>query len=203
MWFSGLRGAIAFSLVLNLQSHSLTAVSPETKGVLVTTTLIVVIATVFVFGGGTAPLLELLLAPGQRAQEQDVHVSKTTEFQAPCRPAPPRPAPGPAHRFLHPSMPRPSSSRGRAAGQAPLRKEDAWSYEQCEGEEAAPAPDPPAPARARARARARAAGCARRCADAPAPSPCGRARQAARAPWLRPPEASSASTSCISFRSSA
>lgn len=40
MWFSGLRGAIAFSLVLNLQSHSLTALSPETKAVLVTTTLV-------------------------------------------------------------------------------------------------------------------------------------------------------------------
>lgn len=31
IWFSGLRGAIAFSLVLNMQSHSLTAVAPETK----------------------------------------------------------------------------------------------------------------------------------------------------------------------------
>ena len=40
MWFSGLRGAIAFSLVLNMQAHSLTAVSPETKSVLVTTTLV-------------------------------------------------------------------------------------------------------------------------------------------------------------------
>lgn len=87
MWFSGLRGAIAFSLVLNLQSHSLTAVSPETKSVLVTTTLVVVLATVFVFGGGTAPLLELLLSPEKKSQEQgrDVHVSKTTEFGAPLR----------------------------------------------------------------------------------------------------------------------
>lgn len=33
-WFSGLRGAIAFSLALTMQSHSLTAVSPETKSVL-------------------------------------------------------------------------------------------------------------------------------------------------------------------------
>lgn len=61
MWFSGLRGAIAFSLVLNMQSHSLTAVSPETKSVLVTTTLIIVLATIFIFGGGTAPLLEYVL----------------------------------------------------------------------------------------------------------------------------------------------
>jgi hypothetical protein len=117
MWFSGLRGAIAFSLVLNMQvsllplhppsscapslvcvcecvcvcegvgwgvwgrifafldsdtdpphtpphtlaqSHSLTAVSPETKSVLVTTTLIIVLATIFIFGGGTAPMLEMV-----------------------------------------------------------------------------------------------------------------------------------------------
>jgi len=33
IWFSGLRGAIAFSLVLNMQSHALTAVAPETKSV--------------------------------------------------------------------------------------------------------------------------------------------------------------------------
>uniref|UniRef100_A0A7S4L0P4 Sodium/hydrogen exchanger n=1 Tax=Guillardia theta TaxID=55529 RepID=A0A7S4L0P4_GUITH len=80
MWFSGLRGAIAFSLVLNMQSHSLTAVSPETKAVLVTTTLIVVLSTIFIFGGGTAPLLEMLLG-----EKKEIHiaVSKTSEMGAP------------------------------------------------------------------------------------------------------------------------
>jgi sodium/hydrogen exchanger 8 len=61
MWFSGLRGAIAFSLVLTMQSHSMTGVTPETKSVLVTTTLVIVLLTIFIFGGGTAPLLEYVL----------------------------------------------------------------------------------------------------------------------------------------------
>mmetsp|Transcript_8118 Transcript_8118/g.19194 ORF Transcript_8118/g.19194 Transcript_8118/m.19194 type:complete len:344 (-) Transcript_8118:132-1163(-) len=81
MWFSGLRGAIAFSLVLNLQSHSLTALSQDTKSVLVTTTLVVVLLTVFLFGGGTAPLLELLLL--ERRDTPLIPVSKTNEMGAP------------------------------------------------------------------------------------------------------------------------
>jgi len=52
---------LSFFFSPGAQSHSLTAVSPETKSVLVTTTLVIVLATIFIFGGGTAPLLELVI----------------------------------------------------------------------------------------------------------------------------------------------
>jgi len=51
MWFSGLRGAIAFALALNLPS--------DNSSVLGTTTLVVVLFTIVVFGGGTLPMLRL------------------------------------------------------------------------------------------------------------------------------------------------
>eukprot|EP00051_Salpingoeca_urceolata_P003330 m.57014 g.57014 ORF g.57014 m.57014 type:complete len:733 (-) comp12689_c0_seq1:74-2272(-) len=57
MWFSGLRGAIAFALALHLPSN---VISPETKRVILTTTLFIVIFTIVVFGCSTLPVLNYL-----------------------------------------------------------------------------------------------------------------------------------------------
>lgn len=54
MWFSGLRGAIAYALSLHLEFGT------ETRRVLVTTTLIIVLFTILVLGGSTMPLLKCL-----------------------------------------------------------------------------------------------------------------------------------------------
>merc|ERR1712166_380592 len=52
MCFSGLRGAVAFALALNAPSRN--------SNLMVTTTLAVVLFSIFVFGGGTLPLLRYL-----------------------------------------------------------------------------------------------------------------------------------------------
>lgn len=54
MWFSGLRGAIAFALSLHLPFQK------ETRSVLITTTLVIVLVTIVILGGSTLPLLKLL-----------------------------------------------------------------------------------------------------------------------------------------------
>merc|ERR1712141_67050 len=54
MWFSGLRGAIAYALSLHLEFKE------ETRKVLVTTTLVVVLFTTIILGGGTMPLMKYL-----------------------------------------------------------------------------------------------------------------------------------------------
>lgn len=54
MWFSGLRGAIAYALSLHLEFDR------EKRRVLVTTTLIIVLFTILVLGGSTMPLLKWL-----------------------------------------------------------------------------------------------------------------------------------------------
>nr|CAG4634702.1 EOG090X03SL [Alona affinis] len=56
MWFSGLRGAIAYALSLHLEFAT------ETRRVLVTTTLIIVLFTILILGGSTMPLLKCLKA---------------------------------------------------------------------------------------------------------------------------------------------
>ena len=56
MWFSGLRGAIAFALSISAEGH----VGAKVNGDLfMTGTLLVVIFTIVVFGGGTLPLLRM------------------------------------------------------------------------------------------------------------------------------------------------
>lgn len=78
MWFSGLRGAIAFALALN--------VSGENARVIVTTTLFIVVFTIFVFGLGTQPLMRMLHiqfgdeASTPSAPGGNVHMSKTEEM---------------------------------------------------------------------------------------------------------------------------
>ena len=54
MWFSGLRGAIAYALSLHLEFDE------ETRKVLVTTTLVVVLFTTIGLGGGTMPFMKYL-----------------------------------------------------------------------------------------------------------------------------------------------
>eukprot|EP01086_Lenisia_limosa_P010057 TRINITY_DN3392_c0_g1_i1.p1 TRINITY_DN3392_c0_g1~~TRINITY_DN3392_c0_g1_i1.p1 ORF type:complete len:317 (-),score=51.92 TRINITY_DN3392_c0_g1_i1:6-902(-) len=59
MWFSGLRGAIAFALALNAPGH---------RSLIVTTTLVLVVFTMVVLGGSVLPLLKKL---GLDKQEPD------------------------------------------------------------------------------------------------------------------------------------
>eukprot|EP01028_Stygiella_incarcerata_P013430 TRINITY_DN82303_c0_g1_i1.p1 TRINITY_DN82303_c0_g1~~TRINITY_DN82303_c0_g1_i1.p1 ORF type:complete len:659 (+),score=180.15 TRINITY_DN82303_c0_g1_i1:97-1977(+) len=62
MFFSGLRGAIAFALAIDLLRPD----SPVKDGeLLFSTTLVVVLITVFGFGGGTLPLLRALKVEGR------------------------------------------------------------------------------------------------------------------------------------------
>ncbi len=56
MWFSGLRGAIAYALSLHLEFRE------ETRKVIVTTTLVVVLFTTIGLGGSTMPFMKYLEA---------------------------------------------------------------------------------------------------------------------------------------------
>ncbi len=51
---SGLRGAIAFALSLHLEFEN------ETRHVLVTSTLMIVLFTVLVLGGSTMPMMKVI-----------------------------------------------------------------------------------------------------------------------------------------------
>ncbi|XP_073825942.1 na[+]/H[+] hydrogen exchanger 1 [Musca autumnalis] len=64
MWFSGLRGAISYALSLHLDLSS-----DETRHVIITTTLIIVLFTTLVFGGSTMPLLKYL-KPGKKRRSR-------------------------------------------------------------------------------------------------------------------------------------
>lgn len=54
MWFSGLRGAIAYALALHLNFEE------EKRRVIVTTTLIIVLFTIIVLGSSTMPVLKFM-----------------------------------------------------------------------------------------------------------------------------------------------
>lgn len=73
MWFSGLRGAIAFALALNLDGFE-----EDKRRLLVTTTLVIVLFTLLGLGGSTLPLLKCL-ARNQSDNENDdrLTLSKT------------------------------------------------------------------------------------------------------------------------------
>lgn len=81
MWFSGLRGAISYALSLHLNF------STETRHVIITTTLIIVLFTTLVFGGSTMPLLKFMQATKnparrlkKRKKDREVTLSKTREW---------------------------------------------------------------------------------------------------------------------------
>lgn len=56
----GLRGAVAYALALNLADQGSSYASKEVIAVLSTTTLIIVLFTILVFGGSTLPILKCL-----------------------------------------------------------------------------------------------------------------------------------------------
>ncbi|KAK8397715.1 hypothetical protein O3P69_004478 [Scylla paramamosain] len=80
MWFSGLRGAIAYALALHLEF------SDEKRHVIVTTTLIIVLFTIFILGGSTMPLIKYLKADKQqknrriKERDKELTLSKTREW---------------------------------------------------------------------------------------------------------------------------
>ncbi|CAG9532025.1 unnamed protein product [Cercopithifilaria johnstoni] len=55
MWYSGMRGAVAFALALHISIEN-----EETKRVLLTTTLFIVLFTIIFLGGTTLPVLRML-----------------------------------------------------------------------------------------------------------------------------------------------
>lgn len=69
MWFSGLRGAISYALSLHLEMSS-----EETKRVMITTTLIIVLFTTLVFGGSTMPLMKYL-TPKKKVSKTDAGIN--------------------------------------------------------------------------------------------------------------------------------
>lgn len=76
MWFSGLRGAIAYALALHLEFED------EKRHVLVTTTLCIVLFTLVFLGGSTTGLVKFLQANKRkrrrkRSQEKEISLSKT------------------------------------------------------------------------------------------------------------------------------
>ena len=84
MWFSGLRGAISYALSLHLQFST-----EETRHVVITTTLIIVLFTTLCLGGSTMPLLKYLRAGkkskklrkrGGKGREKGISLSKTREW---------------------------------------------------------------------------------------------------------------------------
>ncbi|XP_072169554.1 sodium/hydrogen exchanger 8-like [Diadema setosum] len=73
MWFSGLRGAIAYALSMHLEFGN------DTRHVLVTTTLTIVLFTVLGLGGSTLPLLKCIGAESGKSKKE-VSLSKTEEM---------------------------------------------------------------------------------------------------------------------------
>lgn len=55
MWFSGMRGAVAFALALHMQLDD-----PETKRMLLTSTLFIVLFTIIFMGGTALPFIKVL-----------------------------------------------------------------------------------------------------------------------------------------------
>ena len=83
MWFSGLRGAIAYALALHLEFEE------EKKRVVVTTTLIIVLFTIIILGGLTMPVMKFMKADkkirgrrrgSKRTSRRPLSLSKTKEM---------------------------------------------------------------------------------------------------------------------------
>ncbi|CAL8251467.1 unnamed protein product [Arctogadus glacialis] len=78
MWFSGLRGAIPYALSLHLGLEPL-----EKRQLIGTTTIIIVLFTILILGGGTMPLIRLMdieESKTRRKSKKDVTLSKTEKM---------------------------------------------------------------------------------------------------------------------------
>ncbi|NXD20856.1 SL9A8 protein, partial [Spelaeornis formosus] len=78
MWFSGLRGAIPYALSLHLGLEPI-----EKRQLIGTTTIIIVLFTILVLGGGTMPLIRLVDiedSKPRKRNKKDVNLSKTEKM---------------------------------------------------------------------------------------------------------------------------
>ncbi|XP_061112889.1 sodium/hydrogen exchanger 8 isoform X2 [Conger conger] len=78
MWFSGLRGAIPYALSLHLGLEPV-----EKRQLIGTTTIVIVLFTILLMGGGTMPLIRLMdIAESQsrRRNKKDINLSKTEKM---------------------------------------------------------------------------------------------------------------------------
>ncbi|KAI3385838.1 hypothetical protein SNEBB_000594 [Seison nebaliae] len=78
MWFSGLRGAVAFALSLNIEFRG--AYANEIRHVTVTLTLLTVLFTTLVLGGATMPVMKCLKTERQTIERNNAFISKTIEI---------------------------------------------------------------------------------------------------------------------------
>uniref|UniRef100_A0A4W4H4S0 Sodium/hydrogen exchanger n=1 Tax=Electrophorus electricus TaxID=8005 RepID=A0A4W4H4S0_ELEEL len=78
MWFSGLRGAIPYALSLHLGLEPI-----EKRQLIGTTTIVIVLFTILLLGGGTMPLMRILdieESQSRRRNKKDVNLSKTEKM---------------------------------------------------------------------------------------------------------------------------
>ncbi|XP_066558502.1 sodium/hydrogen exchanger 8 isoform X2 [Amia ocellicauda] len=78
MWFSGLRGAIPYALSLHLGLEPI-----EKRQLIGTTTIVIVLFTILLLGGGTMPLIRLIDiedSQSRRKSKKDINLSKTEKM---------------------------------------------------------------------------------------------------------------------------
>ncbi|KAK1898186.1 Sodium/hydrogen exchanger 8 [Dissostichus eleginoides] len=78
MWFSGLRGAIPYALSLHLGLEPI-----EKRQLIGTTTIIIVLFTILLMGGGTMPLIRIMdieESKSRRKNKKDINLSKTKKM---------------------------------------------------------------------------------------------------------------------------
>uniref|UniRef100_A0A3Q3XEE0 Sodium/hydrogen exchanger n=1 Tax=Mola mola TaxID=94237 RepID=A0A3Q3XEE0_MOLML len=78
MWFSGLRGAIPYALSLHLGLEPI-----EKRQLIGTTTIIIVLFTILILGGGTMPLIRIMdieESQSRRKNMKDINLSKTEKM---------------------------------------------------------------------------------------------------------------------------
>ncbi|XP_031421343.2 sodium/hydrogen exchanger 8 [Clupea harengus] len=78
MWFSGLRGAIPYALSLHLGLEPI-----EKRQLIGTTTIVIVLFTILLMGGGTMPLIRIMdieESQTRRRSKKDINLSKTQKM---------------------------------------------------------------------------------------------------------------------------
>lgn len=78
MWFSGLRGAIPYALSLHLGLEPI-----EKRQLIGTTTIVIVLFTILLMGGGTMPLIRIMdieESQSRRKSKKDINLSKTEKM---------------------------------------------------------------------------------------------------------------------------